>query len=45
MRVAGRRRTVSVVEGGESSEREVRIERPSSPAPRTRIFWVVMMVE
>lgn len=37
--VEGRRRTVMLVEGGESVEREERIAVPSSPAPRTRMCW------
>ena len=42
-RVEGRRRTVIFVVGGARKERWVRMEVPSSPAPRTRIFVVIVV--
>lgn len=36
-----RRRTVIFVEGGARAEREVRMDVPSSPAPRTRMLELV----
>lgn len=42
--VEGRRSTVMLVEGGERALRCVKIEVPSSPAPRTRILVEDMLV-
>ena len=39
--VEGRNKTVIFVEGGERAERWVRMEVPSSPAPRTRMLELV----
>lgn len=41
--VEGRRRTESLVLGGEMWARDVRTAIPSSPAPRTRMLVVILI--